>query len=175
MLTDYFEIELQHLALEQEITNKLLVPINRTAEVMNLSRGDLCLIPAVHPALLGVCNQRGRLLWVLDLSQLMGGEKQDTKIRSSEKITAIVMMMPNQLEQQEGRIAGIVTTLKRIVTLETEDIKPIMSAQTQTSHFFSGIVTVDFPLESNTFNILDVDAVFRILQNFAATTPMVKL
>lgn len=63
---DYFIVELND-------NQKIAIPLDKVQEVMSINYGDICPIPGVKDGLLGVVNQRGNLLWLLDLSQLLLG------------------------------------------------------------------------------------------------------
>lgn len=65
MSTDYFYVQLRRSV-------RVAVPLAQTAEVAMLSQTQVCPIPGVASALLGVVSQRGKLLWVLELSDLLG-------------------------------------------------------------------------------------------------------
>lgn len=71
MLNDYFFVQLRQ-------SLKVALPLDSTREVISLTYGEICPVPGVSPALLGVANQRGKLLWVLELGDLL-------KIPPSEK------------------------------------------------------------------------------------------
>ncbi len=63
MSKDYFYGQLRQ-------SKNILFPLESTEEVISLTYGEICPVPGVSFALLGVVNQRGKLLWVLDLSDL---------------------------------------------------------------------------------------------------------
>jgi twitching motility protein PilI len=60
MLTDYF-----HVQLRQGM--EVVLPLDSAVEVITLNQKEICPIPGVSPALLGVVNHRGKLLWVLQV------------------------------------------------------------------------------------------------------------
>ncbi|WP_373478935.1 chemotaxis protein CheW [Geminocystis sp.] len=61
---DYFIVELSQ-------QQKIAIPLNEVKEVMSINYTDICPIPGVKNSLLGIISQRGSLLWLLDLSQLL--------------------------------------------------------------------------------------------------------
>jgi len=50
---------------------KIAIPLNEVKEVMSINYTDICPIPGVKNSLLGIISQKGSLLWLLDLSQLL--------------------------------------------------------------------------------------------------------
>jgi twitching motility protein PilI len=172
MLTEYFEIELQTSQQRDSSWQNLLVPINRTVEVMSLMEDDICPIPGVNSSLRGIINQRGRLVWVLNLQSLLGWEKAEERPAISKKLTAIVLMR-GESSSSEAKLAGVVSALKGIVSLDSPRILPFpTTAQGATleTPFLTGMATVD----SSTFAVLDVNAVFQTLQTSVVTTQTVK-
>jgi len=61
---DYFIVELSQ-------QQKIAIPLNEVKEVMSINYTDICPIPGVKNSLLGIISQKGSLLWLLDLSQLL--------------------------------------------------------------------------------------------------------
>lgn len=52
--------------------NVTLLPLAKVAEVLQLTTAEILPIPDVPPWLLGMCNWRGEMLWLADVSRLMG-------------------------------------------------------------------------------------------------------
>lgn len=61
---DYFIVELTN-------QQKIAIPLEQIQELIKVNYGDICPIPGVKKAVLGVVSQRGILLWLLDLSLLL--------------------------------------------------------------------------------------------------------
>ena len=64
MVNEYFRV-----CLESELS--ILVPLNYVVEAIVSNYREICPIPGVVPALLGVINHRGQLIWVLKLSDFL--------------------------------------------------------------------------------------------------------
>lgn len=141
MIVDYFKVELAQSQL-------LAIALEQTAEVLTLQRTEICPIPGVKPELVGVSNQRGKLLWVIDLSAMLQLPPLNPRLSRQEKVTAIVLVMENY------KIAGIVANLKGIINLNPEsfDLHPH-------PYLFAKAA-----FEETMLNILDVDAIFDSLQ-----------
>ncbi len=143
MIVDYFKVELSQSQL-------LAIALEQTAEVLTLQRTEICPIPGVKPELVGVSNQRGKLLWVIDLSAMLQLPPLNPRLSRQDKVTAVVLTTENY------KIAGIVANLKGIISLnsETFDSHPHPCLLAQTS------------FEDTVLSILDVDAIFDGLQMF---------
>lgn len=141
MTVDFFQVEL-------EPAWRLAIPLEHTAEVLSLSWSELCPIPGLMPALLGISNQRGRLLWMLDLGLVLDLPSCAGRVGSLEKSTAIV------LTQGSLRAAGVVKALKGIVSFEPQAIQP------HPHPCLTGQVVQD----STALPILSVERLFQFLQ-----------
>lgn len=149
---DFFQVELAS-------SLPLAIPLERTGEVLSLQWSELCPIPGINSAFLGVSNQRGRLIWMVDLSALLGITNQKVNLTHQEKSMAIVLL------RQDLRIAGVVSRLRGIINLEKGTLKPHSHPSLQ------GEVRV----KSELIPVLDVDAVFELLQESELLVPPIAL
>ncbi len=141
MIIDYFKVELAQ-------SQPLAIALDKTAEVLTLQSSEICPVPGVKPELLGVSNQRGKLLWFVDLSAILQMTSPSSPFSRREKVTAIVLSSENL------KVAGVVANLKGIIDLDSKDFQPhphpCLLAQTT--------------FEELPLGILDVDRVFQTLQ-----------
>jgi twitching motility protein PilI len=152
MTVDFFQVEL-------EPDWRVAIPLEHTAEVLSLAWSELCPIPGLTPALLGISNQRGRLLWMLDLGLVLNLPGCGGRVGSPEKSTAIV------LTQGGLRVAGVVKALKGIVSFDPQEIQP-HTHPCLTGQVLQG--TTPFPLP-----ILSVERIFQWLQEPTVLTGLV--
>lgn len=156
---DYFCIQLRQSA-------RLAVPLASVAEVMTVGWEEICPMPGVTPALLGVVNQHGQLLWVLELAdlltELLGLNPSPINYGKWNRLTLLAICSPNNTNGETSpRLGCVVSALKGIVSLNSEEFKPIPASFSPAfSSFLSGFVEVeDYPVA-----ILNVSAVFAALQ-----------
>ena len=71
--------------------NQSLLPLGDIAEVKQLSVTDILPIPDVNSSVLGVCNWRGDILWLIDLNALLGDRPLWTQSPRLEQPTAIIL------------------------------------------------------------------------------------
>ena len=120
MLSEYFHIQLQP-------NTELLIPLEHTGGAISLPAEQICPIPGIPPAVLGVVNQRGKLLWVIQLSSLLGLGQSDTSLRAQYNLTLLVLSATSRTTgEQESRMVGcVVSTLKEIIFLDSKQFKPV--------------------------------------------------
>ena len=122
MLTEYFHIQLSPVT-------ELLLPLEHTAGIVTLTLEQICPIPGVASTLLGVANQRGKLLWVLDLSSLLGLDSSVRKAHAKTNLTLVVLNGSVHVarEQDLRQVGCVVSLLKGIVSLAPEQFLPVQA------------------------------------------------
>lgn len=159
-LKDYFCIQLRQSA-------RLALPIENVAEVFSLAYGDICPIPGVTTALLGVVNQNGQLIWILELadllSELLGLAPSPIDYRKWDSLTVVLLI--NSPTSQTGvtpqRLACVVSALKGVVQIDKTHIASIPENFSPAfSSFLGGVAKI----EEQPVAILNVSAVFAALR-----------
>ena len=155
MLTDYF-----HVQLRQGM--EVVLPLDSAVEVIALNQKEICPIPGVSPALLGVVNQRGKLLWVLQLSDFLGLAKSP-KQRLQDNLILLVVTTESANSLAIGReyqLACVVSTLKGIVTLNSIKFKPVSARLAPNlGSFLSGVTEI----EQSVVGVLNVNTVLSAI------------
>lgn len=153
-MNEYFYIQLGR-------SQNLLLPLENTAGVVTLTLEQICPIPGVAPALWGVANQQGKLLWVLELSDLLG-LKPSNRARQKYNLTLIVLTASSvsSTREPERQIGCVVSNLKGIVTLDPRQFQPPTTPPFLSSYLF-GMAEI----EQSQVAVLNVDAVFTTLSN----------
>ena len=60
---------------------QFMLPGENLAEVLSLDPSQIAPIPDMHPSVMGVCNWRGQVLWLVDLAHILGfGSLSYTKL-----------------------------------------------------------------------------------------------
>ena len=111
MTTDYFWID---LGLDISVA----IPLFKTREVLSFPLSSLCVIPGVRSELLGVSNQRGNLLWVIDLPRLLVPTRNDRRQtpQTLGNTKAVV------LAEEGFQAAAIAVAFKGILSFEATDL-----------------------------------------------------
>ena len=147
MINDYFCGQLRQSV-------NALFPLSSTQEVISLTYGEICSVPGVCDALTGVVNQRGRLLWVLDLSDLLQIAPDDKLRRSQDKLTLLVLSNSTKSEQQVG---CVVSVLKGIIPLDLGSQSLSLGSSPLWKSL--GVNTISFDGES--YALIDVQAILN--------------
>jgi twitching motility protein PilI len=136
MTTDYFWID---LGLDISVA----IPLVKTREVLSFPLSSLCAIPGVRRELLGVSNQRGNLLWVIDLPRLLAPTHTDRRQtpQTLGNTKAVVLAV-------EGfQAAAIALGFKGILSFEATELtrtdRPFLSALVRQSEAAIGILDVE--------------------------------
>ncbi|AFY62686.1 chemotaxis protein CheW [Synechococcus sp. PCC 6312] len=165
------EQEFFHIELTKSV--HIAVPLTQTAEVLTVEASELCPIPGVAPALLGVVNQRGRLLWMVDLEYLLGLQPtHSSKRRRSPAL--VVNWLPDESEDQEAEyhLGCLTSHLRGIVACQAKDISPVPPRLEQRMHqFFSAWI---HPPGYSLLK-LNVEAIFTAVQLYSSPTSMALL
>ncbi len=147
MNTDYLQVCLSK-------KESLLIPTTNAVEIISRKRSDICPIPGLLFSLLGVVNQRGRLLWVLDLASLLGladdrpggGFADREKKLDREEVTIVILTNNRErgMEEQQPTIGCLVAGLQEMISLENDLIKPIeRDFSTKITDFLSGMTVTE--------------------------------
>ncbi len=156
MLTDYFYVQLQE-------SIQVALSVESITEVITLARAEICPIPGVSPALLGVVNQRGRLLWVLELSDLFL-EYPVKRSRPQDRLTLVVIS--TNIAKTQCQLGCVVSALKGILPLDSAQFQPVpASSSASIRSYVSGITEI----EQSSVAIIKIDAVLAALQTSASS------
>lgn len=155
MLSEYFHIQLQP-------NTELLIPLEHTGGAIALPVEQICPIPGILPAVLGVINQRGKLLWVIQLSNLLGLGQPDTSLRAQYNLTLLVLSATRTTGDRESRQIGcVVSNIKEIIFLDSKQFNPVPAKSPIFDSFLSGMAQI----ERSHLSVLNVNAVFTALSN----------
>jgi chemotaxis signal transduction protein len=131
MAIEYFQVELRQGL-------QVGLPVGASREVLSPEASQLCSIPQVHPALMGVTTWRGQLLWHVSLSDLLCLRQDDANLRSLP--TAIVVAAPDS----PTHIGCWVSRLKGTFTVDAGEMEPLPEGLPDTiAPYFVGMVRRD--------------------------------
>ena len=146
MINDYFCCQLRQSV-------NVLFPLENIEEVIALTYGEVSPIPGVCSALLGVVNQRGKLLWVLELSELLQIAPENKNMRSPDNLTLLVLSASKNSERQVG---CVVSALKGIIPIVATQSLSSDSSPTGQS---LGVSSIKFDDEN--YTLIDVQSVLN--------------
>lgn len=125
---------------------KVLFPLESTEEVLSLTYGEICPVPGVSSALLGVVNQRGKLLWVLELSDLLQIAPDPKSRRSQDNLTLLL------LTDNKQQVACVVSALKGIIPLDLT----LQSLSSNSSSIWESLKISNVLFDDEKYAVIDV-------------------
>jgi twitching motility protein PilI len=114
----------EYFAVELSGSINLGLPLSDIGTVAQIEQKDICIVPGVAPFWYGVANFKGSLLWILDSDRFLNLETN--RDRPSETLTAVVLTQ--EIEGNQRRIALVVKQLRGILTVESGKLKPLTSS-----------------------------------------------
>lgn len=110
-----------------------LLPTQQLVEILQLSLDQIIPIPDVAPQVMGVCNWRGEVLWLVDLGYLLGFEPLFTLGFHRSSYSVIVVQ---QLDKTLGLVVDQVAQMlwldsKQVQSIATTQIPPALSQALQ--------------------------------------------
>lgn len=157
MLSEYFHIQLQP-------DTEILIPLEHTVGALALSREQICPIPGISPTALGVLNHGGKLLWAIQLSDLLGINQSAKSVKLQYNLTLIILTAKTSrttVEQIDRQVGCVVSALKGIVLLNPKQFKPVPTQSPILASFLSGMTQID----RSPLSVINVNAVFTALAN----------
>ncbi|NEP57876.1 MAG: chemotaxis protein CheW [Symploca sp. SIO2G7] len=94
------------------IEESALLPLEEIAEILRVNTAEILPVPEMPSCVLGICNWRGKMLWLVDLNHLIGGKPlllPETVVASAvamvvqvhEKFLGLVVQQVNDIELHE--------------------------------------------------------------------------
>ncbi len=112
MVEEYFAVQLSHNLL-------VALPLTTVETVTRFQPNKVCPLPGVAPFWLGIINQQGSLLWVLDTDMFF--ELVVSKEQQEQTLTAIILS--RKFEGSLVRVAWIVKKLEGMVSVPKSYLK----------------------------------------------------
>ena len=133
------------LELSQQVF--AVLPMENAREVLRIKRDRLTLIPNMPDCIFGLINQRSRIFWVVDLSQLLDLTPID---RSLQAYNLIIIQTAN------SSLGLIVPNIKGVTRFTVEDIQsPIGNVASGLVPYLTGCVLI----ETAILLVLDAEAI----------------
>ncbi|MCT7997288.1 chemotaxis protein CheW [Laspinema sp. C5] len=163
---------------------QVVVPMEQVVEEITLSRRQICPIPGVPEAILGVVNIAGKLLWVIDLADFLT-EVLGLMRRSpshSDELTLVVIRKDPTPETDPEKEESTVTPFACVVcdrlvtlTLNSTQVTPIPDPwRALLRPLFSGLIWISPPRDAAPrrfpVGLLQVSALFEALSRHSTPT-----
>lgn len=152
-----------HFYLDSE--TDALLPLQRSVEVLNISRKEIVPIFFMPAWVTGIYNLKGEILWVVDLAYLLGLTSQVQQDYTRFDLTILVLQAsPQHSTPSRDRNQMLGCLINRLESIEYCDLTTIQPPSTvpvsKLSAFLQGYwsKTPDEPIA-----ILDTEAIFQYL------------
>lgn len=144
---DYFVAQLQ-------AQMKIAIPLEIVTQVISIKVKEICPIPGVKPSLLGVINQRGKLIWLLDIYSLMG-QKLDKNYQKPSKLTIFLT------KYGDKQFALVVQKIKEIINFsELENDIQVNKLKSDSIY-----IKEKLRIKDQDFNVIDLNAIYDYLDS----------
>jgi positive phototaxis protein PixI len=150
----------QFLTFSVSPTQQVMLATKQLVEILSLSLGQITSIADVATSVMGVCNWRGEVLWVIDLADLMGFEPMYGG--GYTQVNANVI-----LARSQGMVVGLaVAKVGQMLWCEADQILPAPAtfAQSEMSRFLRGYWLNQTGQKSETFLTLNADVIVNAYQ-----------
>jgi positive phototaxis protein PixI len=104
-----------YLRLQLDTQNVILIPMQQARQVLQTPAEKLSAIPNMPACILGLLNQRSRVIWVADLPQMLGLEALDLDAQSYS--VAVVQVGNLVLGLAVNAVAGVVRSESSITPI----------------------------------------------------------
>lgn len=84
------------LRLSLSSQDDALLPLKQITEILTVEMADLLPVPEVPDCVLGVCNWRGEMLWLVDFHDLVGYSSPFQQVPTPDSITGIVVQVNHE-------------------------------------------------------------------------------
>jgi len=139
-----------HLKFDLGTDQQLAFPAIGVMEVVELPAENITPMPNMNPLLMGTCNLRGEILWLVDLALLL----QKNFLSPNTGQYSIIVV-----QDEEAPLGLAVANIRGMSWLDTQQIRNVSQLPLESLRPF---VRGSFPMEDNSpVLLLDPDAIIR--------------
>lgn len=102
-----------------DLDDSALLPLEHIAEIFRVNVAEILLVPDMPSQVLGICNWRGKMLWLIDLNHLVGA----SSLFQQEPILNPPVVM---VVQVNGQSVGLV--VPQVNDIELHDLQQLQPA-----------------------------------------------
>ncbi|HBE19849.1 MAG TPA: chemotaxis protein [Cyanobacteria bacterium UBA11149] len=101
------------------LEDSALLPLGEIAEILRVNVAEILPVPKMPGCVLGICNWRGEMLWLIDINHLVGGYPL---LQQEQILTSVVAMVIQANEQSLGLV------VPQVNDIELYDLEQIQTA-----------------------------------------------
>jgi positive phototaxis protein PixI len=111
----------QFLSFSLPPTIQAMLPTQRLTEILNLPIQQIIPVPEMPAYVMGVCNWRGEVLWLVDLAALLGADPLHNQSLRQSNYSAVII-------HHQGRTVGLVVgQVQQMLWCPTDKIQTLAS------------------------------------------------
>lgn len=95
--------------------DSVLLPLNQITEILSVDLGEVLLIPEMPRCVLGICNWRGEMLWLIDLNDFVGY----SSLLQQEQLSSFTVIVIQSNQQAVG------LAVPQVNEIELHDLQPL--------------------------------------------------
>lgn len=139
------------LELSQQIS--AVLPMVNAREVLSIKRDRITIMPNMPDCIVGLLNQRSRIFWVIDLSQLLELSPVD---RSCQEYNLVI------IQTTRSSLGLIVSAIEGVTRFALEDIQsPVGNVAFGLIPYLQGCVLQEIERETDILLVLDAEAIIN--------------
>jgi positive phototaxis protein PixI len=151
----------QFLSFALPPDGQAVLPTDRIGEILNLTPSQISPVPGMPIQVMGVCNWRGEILWLVDLGALLGKSPLYQQQYRPSSYSALVVRHHSQV------IGFVVNQINQIHPYDPAEILHLSQNQTSTS-FPACLQGYWLSPQGETLWVLDSEAMVKQFHSFAA-------
>jgi positive phototaxis protein PixI len=101
------------------LQDSALLPLEQIAEILRVNVAEILPVPEMPSCVLGICNWRGEMLWLVDLNYLVGSAPLSQK---EQVLSSLVVMVVQVKEQPVGLV------VQQVNDIELHDLQKLQPA-----------------------------------------------
>lgn len=106
------------------VKDTALLPLEQIAEIIRVNVGEILPVPEMPTCVLGICNWRGEMLWLIDLNYLLG--YPSLLLPASAFAIAMVIQFSAQVGGDRKQPLGLV--VHHVNDIELQDLQQLQPA-----------------------------------------------
>jgi positive phototaxis protein PixI len=107
------------LRLPLERGDSALLPLEQITEILRVDAAEILPVPEMSSCVLGICNWRGEMLWVVDLNDLIGYPS----LFQTEQLLSSLIILVIQVNKQSVGLA-----VQQVNDIELHDMEQVVPA-----------------------------------------------
>jgi chemotaxis signal transduction protein len=115
----------QLIRVPLDTQDSVLLPLEQLTEILRIEFAEILSIPEMPSCVMGICNWRGEMLWLVDFNQFVGYPSLFQQEPFSAPLTVLVIQSNQPLSAK--RTEGIGMVVSQVHDIELHDLQRLQS------------------------------------------------